>query len=118
MNRPWPPRRSEAETKPAKTPYLHARSVAGLLFGDVIAITGNAKALLQLRSQIVRALKDEGYHSFDEGVYRGADGTEFEAAVKRARSIEEMGEPVPKPKRTAEQLPCAKNARDTAEEER
>jgi hypothetical protein len=32
------PKRSE----PAKTPHLHVRSVDGLLFGDAIAITGNA----------------------------------------------------------------------------
>jgi hypothetical protein len=48
MGEPRPPRRSEAEEKPAKTPHLHVRTVEGLLFEEAIAVTSNAKALLQL----------------------------------------------------------------------
>jgi hypothetical protein len=33
------------------------------------AITGNAKALLQLRSQLDCALRGVGFHPFEEGVY-------------------------------------------------
>ena len=100
---PLPPRRSEAE--PSKTPHLHVRTVEGLMFGEAIAITGNARALLKLRAQIDRALRNETSHPFEECVYQDVNGIPFEVAVKRARSKDEMGEPVPKPERTAEQLP-------------
>ena len=43
MNESRPPHRFGAQTKPAKTPHLHVRSVEGLL-GEAVAITGNAKA--------------------------------------------------------------------------
>jgi hypothetical protein len=110
-----PPRLDQ--TPPTKMPHLHVRSVEGLLFGEAIVITGNARALLQLRDQIDRALRNAGSHPFEEGVYRDVNGTEFEVAIKRARSKDEMQEPVPKPERTAEQLPWSQKARETAEEE-
>jgi hypothetical protein len=50
----------DREQKPSKTPHLHIRSVDGLLFGEAIAITGNARALLALRRQIDRALANPG----------------------------------------------------------
>jgi hypothetical protein len=90
-------------------------SAEGLL-GEAIAITGNAKALLQLRAQIDRALGDETWHPFEEGVYQDVDGIPFEVAVKRARSKEEMREPVPRPNKTAERMPWAEKARGGAEE--
>ena len=44
---------------------------------------------------------------------------EFKVAVKRAKSMEEMGEPVPGPERTAERLPRAEIAGGgTAEKKR
>jgi transcriptional regulator with XRE-family HTH domain len=89
---PWIPCRSEAETNPAKTPHLHIRTVEGLLLGEAVAITGGAKALLQLRAQIDRALKDETSHPFEEAVYRDVHGVAFEVAVKWARSEEELAE--------------------------
>ena len=101
-----------------KRPYLHVRSVDGFLFAEAIAITGNARALLQLRRQIDRALKDEGSYPFEEEVYDDVFGQPFEVAVKRARSPEEMQEPVPKPEKTPERLPWAEIAKRTAEEER
>ena len=77
----------------------------GTLLAEAIAITGNAKALLNLRAQIDRALRNETSHPFEEGVYQDVNGTPFEVDVKRARSKDELGEPVPKPERTAERLP-------------
>ena len=113
---PRPPRRPESE--PAKTPHLHVRSVEGLL-GEAIAITGNAKALLKLRTQIDRSLRDEGSHPFEEGAYQDVNGTPFEVVVKRARRKDEMREPVPRPERTAERLPWAEIVgEDTAEQKR
>jgi hypothetical protein len=82
---PRTPRDPEAESKPAKTYYLHVRTVDGLL-GEAIAFTGSARALLKLRAQVERALKDETSYPFEEGVYKDVRGTEFEVAVKRARS--------------------------------
>jgi hypothetical protein len=112
---PRPQHRPEAEPGPSKTPHLHVRTVEGPL-SEAVTITGNAKALLQLRVQIDRALGDEDSHSFEEGVYEDVNGIPFEVAVKRARSREEMREPVPRPERTAERLPWGERARDIAEE--
>jgi hypothetical protein len=47
--------RRVSAAEPAKTPYLHVRTVEGLL-GEATAITGNTKALLRLRAQIDCAL--------------------------------------------------------------
>jgi hypothetical protein len=107
------PKRSE--TAPAKTPHLHIRTVEGLL-GEAIAITGNARALLKLRARIDRALGDETWRPFEEGVYQDVNGIPFEVALKRARSREEMREPVPKPEKTAEKLPWAEKAKGETEE--
>ncbi len=98
--------------------HLRIRTLEGSLLSDAIAITGNAKALLNLRAQIDRALKDqEDSYPFEEGVYHDVRGTPFEVAVKRARSPEEMQEPVHKPEKTAEKLPWAQRARRTKVEE-
>ena len=102
-----------------KRPYLHVRSVDGFLFAEAIAITCNARTLLRLRRQIDRALANPGgAYPFEEGVYVDVHGQPFEVAVKRARSPEEMQEPMPKPEKTPERLPWAEIARRTAEEER
>jgi hypothetical protein len=93
-----------SEAEPAKTPHLHVRTVEGLL-GEAVAITGSAKALLQLRAQIDRALRNEDSHPFEEGVYQDVNGIPFEVAFKRAKSKAEMREPAPRPERTAERLP-------------
>ena len=96
----------ERDGEPSKTSHLHVRSVDGFLFPEAIAITGNAKALLRLRRQIDRALADRGEKvSIEEEIYNDVRGQPFEVAVKRARSPEEMQEPVPKPERTPERLP-------------
>jgi hypothetical protein len=108
-----PPRRTGIG--PAKTPHLHIRTVEGLL-GEAIAITGSVGALLQLRAQIDRALKDETSHPFEEAVYQDANGIAFEVAVKRARSNGELEEHVPRPERTAERLPWAESAGEDAAE--
>jgi hypothetical protein len=108
------PRDSEAETRMSKTPHLHVRTVESMLFDEAVGIIGNARALLQLREQIDRALRNETNYPFEEGVYQDANGTPFEVAVKRARSKEETGEPFPKPERTVERLPWAEIAGEDA----
>lgn len=102
----------------SRIPHLHVRSVGGFLFTEVVAITGNRKALLQLRRQIDRALKDETSWPFDEALYRDAYGEEYEVAVKLARSREQMREPVPRPEKTPEVLPWAARALRSAEKRR
>jgi hypothetical protein len=104
------------DDKPQKQPRLHIRSVNGLLLPESIAITGNATALLQLRAQIERALRGEESYPFEESVYQDVNGAPFEVDVKWAKSKEEMEQPVPKPERTAEELPWAERARGTLEE--
>ncbi len=106
------------DDKPQKKPYLHIRSVDGLLFPEAIAITGNATALLKLRAQIERALRGVESYLFSEAVYLDVNGIEFEVAVKWAKSKEEMEVPVPKPERTAEELPWAESGRRSAEEKK
>jgi hypothetical protein len=88
MDDPRPQRPSRAEKKPSKTSHLHVRTVEGLLFEEAIAITGNARALLQLRDRIDRTLGNETSHPFEEAVYRDVNGKEFEVAVKKATSRE------------------------------
>jgi hypothetical protein len=111
----WP-KRSEAE--PAKTPHLHIRTVEGSLLDEAVAITGNAKAFLQLRAQINRAFRNETAYPFEEGVYHDANGSPFEVAIKRARSKKEIGEPTSKPEKTAEQPPWAEIAGEDAAEKK
>jgi hypothetical protein len=97
--------------KPRRAPHLHVRTVDGFLFPLAVAITGNARALLQLRRQIDRALANpDAAFPFEEAVYHDVFGEPFEVAVKRARSPEEMGEPVPRPEKTPEELPWSERA--------
>ena len=77
-------------TEPPKTSYLHVREAEAILFPFAIEIIGNAKALLQLRKQIDRALEGIDGFPFDETIYRELDGDEYEVVVRRARSREEM----------------------------
>ena len=98
-------------------PYLHVRSVDGLLFELATAVTGNRAALLRLKEQIERALEGrDGDVPFEEEVYRDVNGQPFEVAVKLARRREEMGEPVPRPEKTPEKIPWAEISRGSAEE--
>ena len=90
-----PSHHPEAKTKPAKTPYLHIRTVEGLL-GEAIAITGNAAALLKLRARVDRALNNETTYPFEVGSYQDVNGIPLEVAIKRAKSRAEMREPVPR----------------------
>jgi hypothetical protein len=80
--------------KPSKTPYLHVRETEGALFPSAVEIRGNAKALLQLKKQIDRALESIDTHPFDDTLYRELDGDEYEVVVKRAKSREEMRPPL------------------------
>jgi hypothetical protein len=108
----------EMNDKPSRKSHFHVRSVESLLFPEAIAVTGNAKALLQLRSQIDHALRGEESYPFSEAVYQDVNGDPFKVAVKWAKSKEEMQEPVPKPERTSEQVPWAKRASRTGEVDR
>ena len=101
--------------EPAKTPYLHVRQVEGSLLPSAVEVTGNAKALLQLRTQIDRALKGEGWHPLEDAIYQELHGETYEVFVKRATSREEMEPPRPKPERTEGGLPWAERTRRTAE---
>jgi hypothetical protein len=100
-----------AVTEPAKTSYLHVREAEAVLFPFAIEITGNAKALLQLRKQIDRALEGIDEFPFDETIYRELDGDEYEVVVRRAKSREEMRPPVPRVEKTGpERVPWAEAA--------
>ena len=81
--------------KPSKTPYLRFGETERPIMGPALEIVGNAKALLQLRRQIDRALKDEEY-PLDDAIYRDEDGEEYQVVVRRARSRQEMRPPVPR----------------------
>ena len=75
---------------PPKRPHLHVRSVDGFLFPLAVALTGNATALLRLRAQIDRALKNpEASLPYDKTIYHDAYGEPFEVVVKLARRQEE-----------------------------
>ena len=63
-------------------PYLHVRSVKGSLFAEAIAFTGNAHALLKLRSQIDWVLEGAESYPFEEGVYNDVHGQPFEVATR------------------------------------
>lgn len=101
--------------EPGKKPYLHVRSVDGLLFDLAVALTGNRRALLRLRTQIDRALADEGSVPFEEEIYHDVHGEPFEVAIKLAKRRSGMEEPVPRPEKTPEALPWAKLARGPKE---
>lgn len=104
--------------KPSETPYLHVRQTKGSLFPFAVEVTGNAKALLQLRQQIDRALKDVAEYPLDDATYCDVYEEEYEAVVKRAKSREEMETPRPKPEKTEEGLPWAERARRSRERAR
>jgi hypothetical protein len=62
-------------TEPSKTPYLHVREAEAVLFPFAVEIVGNAKALLRLRKQIDRVLKDVTTYPFDETLTGSWTGT-------------------------------------------
>lgn len=100
--------------RPSRTPFLHVRTVDGFLSPLAIAITGNARAFLQLRRQIDWALTNpDAAFPFEEAVYHDVHGEPFEVAVKRARCREEMEEPVPRPEKTPERLPWSERTGGT-----
>jgi hypothetical protein len=105
--------------KPSKTPYLRFGETERPIMGPALEIVGNAKALLQLRRQIDRALKDEEY-PLDDAIYRDEDGEEYQVVVRRAKSREEMRPPVPRVEEVPEKVPWAELAleQETAREER
>ena len=79
-------------------------------------IIGNAKALLQLRKQIDRALRDDNcWRPLDEGIYHDEGGEEYQVVVRRAKSREEMRSPVPRVEKASEKTPWAEKARKEQE---
>ncbi|MGH3146620.1 MAG: hypothetical protein ACRDTR_12545, partial [Rubrobacter sp.] len=82
------------------------------------SITGNTKALVQLRKQIDRALEDAEGYPLDDATYRELGGDEYEVLVTRARSREEMEKPrtSEEASESSEQLPWAQSARRTREQ--
>jgi hypothetical protein len=61
--------------KPSKTPYLRFGEAEGPIMGLTVEIIGNARALLQLRRQIDRALRDDNsWRPLDETIYHDEDG--------------------------------------------
>jgi hypothetical protein len=91
--------------KPSKTPYLRFGEAERPIMGPAVEIVGNAKALLQLRRQIDRALKDEDRYPLDDATYR--DEYEDEVVIRRAKSREEMRPPMPERREASEKLPWA-----------
>jgi hypothetical protein len=63
--------------------------------GSAVEIVGNARALLQLRAQIDRALKYEDRYDLEDANYRGDHEQEHQVVVGKARSREEMRPPLP-----------------------
>ena len=98
--------------KPSKTPYLRFGETERPIMGPAVEIVGNARALLQLRRQIDRALKDQESYPLDEALYRDNFEDEYEVVVRRARSRAEMEPPKPpRPEEAPERLPWAEVAR-------
>ena len=96
--------------KLSKTPYLRFGETERPIMGPAVDLVGNAKALLQLRRQIDRALGDEDRHSFDEMLYRDEHEEEYQVLVRRAKSKEEMRPPVPRVEEVPEKIPLAVKA--------
>ena len=96
--------------KPSKTPYLRFGEAERPIMGPAVEIVGNAKALLQLRRQIDRALKDQDSYPLDETLYRDEDEEEHQVVVRRAKSQEEMRPPAPRVEKAPERVPWAERA--------
>ncbi len=80
--------------------------------GHAVEIVGNAKALLQLRRQIDRALKDdESAYPLDEALYQDNLEEEYGVVVRKARSRAEM-EPTAPPKVEVERKGWAERTRE------
>jgi hypothetical protein len=56
--------------KPSETPYLRFCETERPIMGPAVEIVGNAKGLMQLRTQIDRTLKDEDRYNLDDAIYR------------------------------------------------
>ena len=83
--------------KPRKTPYVRFGEAERPIMGPAVEIVGNAKTLLQLRTQIDRALKDEDRYPLDDAIYRDEHEEEHQVVVRRAKNREEMRPPNPAP---------------------
>ena len=98
--------------KLSKTPYLRFGESERPIMGPAVEIVGNAKALLRLRAQIDRALKDQDRYPLDEALYRDNFEDEYEVVVRKASSRAEMEPPrPPRPEETPKRLPWAERAR-------
>ena len=88
--------------------------------GPAVEIVGNAMALLQLRRQIDRTLKDVDRYPLEEGIYRDEHEEEYQVVVRRAKSREEMRPSVPRVEKAPVRLPWAEVAlrQDEARRER
>lgn len=100
-------------TEEARRSYLHVRQTEGSLLAGGVSITGNAKALLQLRAQIDRALGGVDEYPLEEAVYEELHGEAYEVFVKKARSRADMEPPRPEPEKTEEGPSWAERARKT-----
>ncbi len=96
--------------RPPKTPGLRFGEVERPIMEPAVEIVGNAKALLQLRAQIDRALKDQDSYQLDEALYRDNFEDEYEVVIRKARSRAEMEPPTP-PKTEIERKSWAEVAR-------
>ena len=106
--------------KPSKTPYLRFGEAERPIMGPAVEIVGNVGALLQLRRQIDRALKDEERYPLDEAIYRDEHEEWYQIVVRRAKSREEMRPPVPRVEKAPQTLPWAERAleQETARREK
>jgi hypothetical protein len=82
--------------RPVKTSYLRFGEAERPIMGPAVEIVGNAKALLQMRRQIDRALKDIDRYPLDDAIYRDEHEEEHQVVVRRAKSREEMRPHVPR----------------------
>jgi len=93
--------------KPNKISYLRFGEAESPIMDPTVEIVGNARALLQLRRQIDRALKEVDLYPLDDAIYRDAYEEEYQVVVRRARSREEMKPPVPRMEKAPERVPWA-----------
>ena len=106
-----------AVTEEARRSYLHVRQTEGSLLAGGVSITGNAKALLQLRTQIDRALGGVDEYPLEEAVYEELHGETFEVFVKKARSRADMEPPRQKTRKAEEEVPWGERVRRTETDE-
>ena len=97
--------------KSSKIPYLRFGEAELPIVGPAVEIIGNARALLQLRRQVDRALRDDNsWRPLDEGIYHDEDGEEYQVVVRRAKSRKEMRPAVSTVEKAPEGAPWAELA--------